>query len=264
MRKILNTTFLLLLMIAALACSKEETTDPITESAIDYYPGNLTSSFTYSTDTLSSTGGNAANVGSRVSTFDRNETINGIQYIIQKNASTVGGVPFNSEVGFRRTDTEINFAIDTAGIGGMIDSVAAALGFQLDINIDSEIKVFSFPLFAGKTWDAFKLSVGLIGMSINIIEVKSEYQGQESISVLGGTSLAEKIKYTATVRMPTSVEDIVNPPTEIFTANGWFVKDVGLAKIEGSAIILQAISIGEIDLENTRVVRETLTQYTIK
>ena len=263
----LTAAFLLILLVFMSACSKDDdTNEPIAGTASDYYPGAIGSSFTYSTDTINTSTGSAASIGSRVSTFDRNEAINGIQYIIQKNTSTLGGLPFYSKVGFRRSDTEVSFAIDTSGIASMIDSAITATGYDLQLDIDSEILVIKYPLYSGLTWDAFKLSVGLGSLiSIPVIRVTAEYMGQESVSsVPGGAATAEKIKYKATIQIPTSADDILNPPTEVFEATGWFAKGVGLVKIEGSAIILSAISVGEIDIEDTRVVRETLTQYTVK
>lgn len=268
MKKLLIAFLMFIFAIGFSSCSKDETTDPPDGSttAVNYYPGNLGSTFNYKTDTLNTVSGSSATIGNRLSSFDRNETINGLQYIIQKNESTIGGLPYETEVGFRRSNTDISFAIDTSGLNSLIDSVTSALGIQLEVTIDSEIVLFKYPFASGTTWDAFNLTVGAIGLTVPIVEVVARYEGKENLTTVPGmaTAEAEKIKYTATIKLPTSLSDIFNPPTEVFEAYGWFVKDVGLAKVEGASIILDAISIGEIDLENTRLARETLIEYSLK
>ncbi|MDZ7765442.1 MAG: hypothetical protein U5K00_13610 [Melioribacteraceae bacterium] len=76
---------------------------------------------------------------------------------------------------------------------------------------------------------------------------------------------AEKIEYIATIKIPESIDDISNPETLTLSANAWFVKDVGLVKIEGSGLILGAFGSGELDFEDEGgMVSEILVNYTIE
>ncbi|MAT58907.1 MAG: hypothetical protein CMF23_13115 [Ignavibacteriae bacterium] len=277
----------LLLIISLMLASCGGSDDPVTPNPDDvseitsYYPGNIGSTFTFNTDTaLVNT--NFSQVGTRVSTFESTVNKNSIEYILQKNISTIANNSIETELNFRRGENGLYIYIDTTGFSSALDElltdsliVSVVSGFE----IDPEINIFSLPLFSGKEWSAFKFNVLInflgVQIPITVIEVKGTYEGKESIVVpaLNNSVESEKIKYTLIFSLPdpenpinfTNPQNPINLISREFYGYGWYTKDVGLTKLEGSAFLINSINGNGIDLaDTTAIVRETLVSYDLK
>ena len=283
--KELRLILLLVLSIMLVGCgSSDDPTTPDPDdgtTAVAYYPGNIGSSFTYNTDTaLVNT--NFSQVGTRVSTFDGTINIGPVEYIVQKNISTIAGNSFESMLNFRRTRSGLYLSIDTTGFSSALDEIltdslvaSVISGFE----IDPELNALSLPLFDGKEWAAFKFNVVIsflgVNLPITVIEVNAKYMGKESIVIpaLNDARESEKIQYTLIFSLPdrnnpinfTNPQNPINLISTEFSGYGWYTKDVGLTKLEGSALLINSISGNGIDLgDSASVVRETLVNYELK
>jgi hypothetical protein len=272
MKRTLLFVFILLIVISVVGCDEESNPvdNDIVGSASNYYPGGDGSEFNYLIDTVNSVTGSYANVGTRYSYFSGTTTINGTEYIVQKNETNLGNSPaVNSELNFRRTQTGVYISIDTTGLSNLLpDTLYQALDLEpgdIKLDADSEINIFSYPLFDGKNWSAFQLNITAAGFDFSLVEVKASYEGSESLMLEGyeGTE-AEKIKYTVTLSVP-NPEDIFNPMEQSFSGYGWFAKDIGLMKLEGNALALTALNQGDIALADTnQIIRERLISHELE
>jgi hypothetical protein len=63
----------------------------------------------------------------------------------------------------------------------------------------------------------------------------------------------------------TNPQNPINLISREFYGYGWYTKDVGLTKLEGSAFLINSINGNGIDLaDTTAIVRETLVSYDLK
>lgn len=276
----------LFISIILVSCSSnsDSPTEPTNNNGVtadNYYPGNLGSSFTYNTDTALANS-NYSQVGTRVSTYESTKTIGSVEYIVQKNISTIAGNSIETSLNFRRSSNGFYISIDTTGFSESLnelltDSLVASVvsGFE----IDPEMNALSLPLTSGKEWSAFKFNVIIsflgVQLPITVIEVKANYEGPESIVVpaIDGSSESEKIKYTLVISLPdpenpinfTNPQNPINLISREFYGYAWYTKDVGLTKLEGSAFLINSINGNGIDLaDTTSLVKESLVSYDIK
>ncbi len=285
MRKInLLIVFVLILFVAACSSDSDDPLTPDTsggETTESYYPGNIGSSFTYNTDTaLVNT--NFSQVGTRVSTYERINNINSVDYILQKNISTIAGNSFETELNFRRSSNGLYINIDTSGFSSALDELltdSLIASVVSEFEIDPEINILSLPLFDGKEWSAFKFNVVIsfigVRLPVTVLEVKAKYEGKENIIVpaVNNSVESEKIKYTLIFSLPdqenpinfTNPQNPINLISREFVGYGWYTKDIGLTKLEGSSFLINSINGNGFDLDDTTsVIRESLVSYDIK
>jgi hypothetical protein len=276
--KILKICISILLTIIILSsCDKSENapteTVPPDQIASAYYPGGLNSTFAYRQDTLVTVQSVFDSVGNRNSVFSNYAVTGGSENITQDNILDINGSIINSKLNFRRTDAGVYFLIDTLDIISVLSTIPDSLIEQIEINIDNEINVFSTPFYTGKNYSAFKATIGSSNLPIDftLVEVKVNFEGDEEIFVeaLSKNMLSQKMKYEIILKIPNSITtnilDFLSAPPTIYNAFAWFVKDVGLVKLEGNSFLINALNSGSFDLaDTTGSAREVLTDFNLQ
>jgi len=253
MKRVISAVLLITLAFVLISCDKDS--DPSSPgdgvSASVYYPGQSGSTFTYSvtTDGVSS--------GQRIVTISSTSELGG-NYLKQTSVmDTSTAVTY-----VRRTDSGVYFYVDTTGLADFIpDSLQSVLTLTLDEEVTAFVKTFNTTV----DWVAFKMDVNFLTIPYNVINVSSHYEGSEDISAIGGTSTykAEKVRYDMRYTIPNLSGG--QPQVRTFTARVWFVKDIGIARLEGNATVLNAIGGGGIDFADTsKVMTQSLLSYDIK
>ena len=272
----LSICVLLILLISS-SCDKSENvpTEPVRSDQIAsaYYPGGVNSTFIYRQDTLSTLQSTFDSVGTRNSVFSNYAVTGGSENITQDNTINISGSTINSTLNFRRTDAGIYFLIDTVNIISLLNMLPDSLKDLIEINIDSEINVFSTPFYTGKNYSAFKATAGSrnLPVDLTLVEVKVNFEGEEEIFVeaLSKNIFSQKIKYEIILKIPntltTNILDFLSAPPTIYNAFGWFVKDVGLVKLEGNSFLINALNSGSFQLgDTTGAAREVLTDFDLQ
>jgi hypothetical protein len=152
-----------------------------------------------------------------------------------------------SESYFRKTDAGVYYFLDTTGLAGNIPANYQQYISQLII--DPEMILLSTPPPAN--WTVFKI---LLAAS-SIINVNATNLGTESFNngTFSGTAL--KIKYDVNITIPFL-------PAQSLSAFCWFLPEIGAAKWEGSATVINALSGGGIDFgDSTTVISQDLIYY---
>lgn len=197
----------------------------------------------------------------------------GSENIVQENILNVMGNIVNSNLNFRRTNAGLYFLVDTMGINSLVNNIPDSLKNLFEFQIDSEINVFSTPLYVGKDWPGFKAIVILssLGLPFTLLEIKAYYEGEEDILVeaLNEMKMSQKIRYEFILKIPDlsspDITSVLNSPASIYNAIGWFVKDIGMVKLEGNTILINSLSGGSINLSDTTgIAREVLTNFNLQ
>lgn len=258
-------TISLLVFFAACSESDEDPTEPTDgDTAEQYYPGGVGSTFTYEGESTDSN--NVNTPYQREVTYSQTQTENNTEYILQKNAITVGPSTTTGEFLFRTSSTGMFIYIDPAVFTEILDSIDTG-GVSIDIEADPELRLIAYPFANTPTWNAFSVSVDVSIISVNIFELTGNYRGKETVTVMDNDLDAEKVEYVATIKIPESVDQFLSGSYDTITlsAFAWFVKDVGLVKIQGSGLILGAFGSGELEFEDEGGnVSEILINYDIQ
>lgn len=258
-------TISLLVFFTACSESDEDPTEPTDgNTAEQYYPGGVGSTFTYEGETTDTN--NVPEPYQREVTYTSTQTENSTEYIVQSNVITVGPSTTTGEFYFRTSATGMFVFIDPSIFTEILDSSGIDQSL-VTITADPELRLIAYPFSNTPTWDAFVVKASALGgiVSLNLLELKGSYKGTEQVTVQGSSMTAEKVEYVATIKIPESIEDISNPETFSVSANAWFVKDIGLVKIEGSGLILGAFGSGELEFEDSGGnVSEILISYNIE
>ena len=258
-------TISLLVFFAACSESDEDPTEPTDgDTAEQYYPGGVGSTFTYEGESTDSN--NVKTPYQREVTYSETQSENNTEYILQKNAITVGPSTTTGEFLFRTSSTGMFIYLDPAVFTELLDSIDTG-GVSINIEAEPELRLIAYPFSSSPTWDAFVVKASALSglVSLNLLELKGAYEGTEQVTVQGSSMTAEKVEYVATIKIPESIDDISNPDTYSVSANAWFVKDIGLVKIEGSGLILGAFGSGELEFEDEGGnVSEILINYNIQ
>jgi hypothetical protein len=255
-----------------IACDKNDDsggTEPPpvnSELASQFYPGGVGSVFKFRIDTVN-TGGGFDSVGIRNTNFANSQIIDNQEVFNQTNTVTLSDTVINSDLQFWRTDVGVYFVVDTSGINDLIDELLSSTAIDSTLlqnvvfSISSQLIAVSTPF--GISWSAFALTAKdtITNISFNIMEVTGSPAGTESLFVLqlGENKTANKILYQLSITNPA---DIANPL--IYPATGWFVKDIGLVKLQGNRLLVNVLSSGSVNFADTSTTaRESLLEYQI-
>ena len=256
---------IILLALILFACGKEENPlippkEPVT--AGNYFPGGVGSSFEYLIESIDSTANVADTSGSSIISFDSTVTYNSINYTVANSSFVMNGAVVPLKFLFRKTTAGIYFTIDTSGFNQLLPD---SLLQDITINSDPEANAFSYPLFDNKIWTAYKLNIGIGAFELSLIDVQAYYKGKENIiTPATGNAEAEKILYKADIKIP-DPNNLVSYSEIKFDIIAWFVKDVGLAKIESNSTAANIITgSNAFSSDSSVTIRQTLKVYDIK
>lgn len=259
------TVSLFIFFISSCDSSDDGANEPTDgSSAAQYYPGAVGTTYKYQGEVTDSSGTSSTYL--RDVNYISQQAQNGRTYIVQSNIITAGSQTTTGSFLFRTTTTGVFVYVDASGLEDLLDSIDTG-EIQIDISADPEVKLLSYPFDSSPEWDVFNVDVeaynGLV--TLNALNLKGHYRGQENVSVISQNMTAEKIEYIATIKIPESIEDIANPQTYTVSAFAWYVKDVGLVKLEGSGLLANAFIGGDINLEGEGgTVSEVLVNYNIQ
>jgi hypothetical protein len=253
MKKILISFLGLLLFITA---CKEAPIQSVTAEDPNEYPSKIGSIFYYDIDSTDQNGVKY-NIGYRKSDYGNLIQLNGVEYLMQIDSTTINNTLTTAISYFRKTSAGVYFYVDTSAFTSLIPAEIPDSLRSL-IKIDSEITVFSFPLQVGKYWTAFSLSF----FNIPLIELKISVYTKDNFEMY----LNKEIKNITAQRMIFELI-IVNNPLDLedktkYSATGWYVNGIGFVKIEGSNLILSMLAGGTINLqtESDKLI-QTMTGY---
>lgn len=261
-----NLIAILALLIVLYACGKEDSriVEPKVqvETAADFYPGGVGSSFVYKIERVDTLLNTSDSLGINYSSIDSVTTYNGVRYFVENSSLALNGSSLPMKILFRRSDAGVYFTIDTTGFDMLLpDSILQ----NVEITSDPEAIVFSYPLFDGKDWTAYKLNLTIGAFDLSLVDVHAYYLGKETLLLPAAGSIdAEKIKYVATLIIP-NPDNFIEYTESTFTINGWFAKNIGLVKAEGNAEAVNAIlGIDAFTNDSVSVIRQTILSYEIK
>lgn len=258
-------TVSVLLLITFYSCSKKDDNNPSSPQPVGnvstFYPGNTGSSFSYSIAI------NNVQAGNRIVTLGGTTTIKGRTYSIQNNFIQLGTDTASAVTFFRMSTDTLFYYIDTTGLYRFIP---ANLQSSVIIRATDEVKVLGVPLKSGNSWKAYTLTLALGPFSLPVVQLNASYLGQENINLNIANSgqqskTAEKIQYQMILTIPDSSGNLNQSTTRTYNAKAWFVDGIGLARLEGNAAVLNALSSTSISFsDTTKTAVQTLNSFTIK
>ncbi len=168
-------------------------------------------------------------------------------------SQTTGSVSY-----FRKTDIGVFYFLDTTGLGASIPDT-----LEQYITTDAEVRALLFPLGEGSSWPVFKVNLQYGPITFAPVDVSASYAGTENITLnlISGqqTKSAIKIKYLLKLTFN------FGQPSTNYEAFAWIVDGIGIVKWEGNATLLNGISGGGIDFDDTtRVITQSLIDYDVK
>lgn len=171
--------------------------------------------------------------GTRAMSYGDEVKKSGTNYF-QQTDTTVDGSGTNVTTSFiRKTNYGVYVFVNS-------DSVLFPLpdSIKKDVTFDKELALVTFPLEKNKSWMVFQMSV----LSSLLIEFSAICKGLDSVDYqLSDSNMrdeAQKVDYTLTMFKP-EVGIHRN-----YTVTVWFVKNIGIVKMEGSDEILPLFSGG--------------------
>ena len=264
MRKI-NVLLLSLISLAFLfnACKSNSTSpsNPTGGPGSSYFPNGDGTSYKYSVTKTDSA--NNTTSGTRSSTYNGTTTFNGVVYQNEIDTISVGSFAFVTTNMFVKSNSSVNFAIDTSGLSASIPSQ-----YLQYVKLSSSITAFQFPMQQGSAWNAFNMTLSLSGLTDTLVNVTGTYIGMEqvplSLSTGSKTMNAAKIQYIFKLQIPNPS----NPfqfDTRSYSAFAWMADNVGMIKMEGNGAILDAFTGGGINFaDTTSTITQSLISYNIK
>ena len=215
------------------------------EEKSNYFPNNDGAYYKYNVNRTDS--GNVQTTGTRSVKYDGMKP--GTAYQRQIDSSTIDAVTFVSESYFRKTDAGVYYFLDTTGLASNIPPQYQQYIPQL--SIDAEMILLSTP--PPNNWPVFKILLA----TTSVISVNATNLGTESFNngAVSGTAL--KVRYDVNITIPLL-------PAQTLSAFCWFLPDVGVAKWEGNATVINALSGGGIDFgDSTTVITQDLSYYNL-
>jgi len=138
---------------------------PAEVNAKSYFPGGIHSTFDYSidaVDTSTEARTTVANQNAEISDF----VIFGDTVFSMTNTVNMFGFGgLNLDYKFRRTDYGIYMLVDSAAIFDLVPLPDSLIPQGAEFQADPELIFFSYPLFAGKSWNAYQANILIGGIS---------------------------------------------------------------------------------------------------
>ena len=261
MRKlILLSVCLISLAFLINACKSNSTSTPATGPGSSYFPNGNGTSYKYSF--IETDSANNQTSGIRSTTYSGTKTFNWVVYQNEIDTVSFGDFSSVSNSLFVKSGDSVNFAIDTSGLSSSFpDSLLQY------IKMSTSIKAFQFPLQENKSWQVFSITISVSGVVISIVNVTGTYIGMDQVPLnltTGATTMsAAKIQYVLTLSFPNISNPLAPPTTQNYSAVAWLADNVGMIKMQGDGVILDAFTGGGTNFAGSTVT-QSLISYTIK
>lgn len=244
-------------MIILTGCDDNTPTEPPEQIYPDYFPGGIGSTFKYSVTEKDSVG-NLLQSGTRNILYSGTFMLNGISYTTQDDSLDFGSQSSVATYLFRKTDTGVFYAVDTSQIAQLIPDT-----LKQYVSLRDEMQLLFYPLTTGSSWSLYRITAQVQpGIEVKILDIVAKFENVEQILLtIDSVRIvfpARKVSYT--VELFTNI----GSPPERYTANMWYVQNVGLVKFEGNQFVVN-IGGGGISFEpSSNILTQELIEYVIK
>jgi hypothetical protein len=126
------------------------------------------------------------------------------------------------------------------------------------------MRAYLFPLSEGTVWPVYRISIELNEfLRFNLVDITGKYISDETLilELSDGTQTVNTKNVELVFKLQTGATDSVIT----FKANTWLGEDIGIVKMEGSAVVLNLISGGGLDLSDiSKTTIQNLIDYDVK
>ena len=242
----------------AYSCSEENSTNPPGDENLPvYFPGSEGTFYKY--EIIESDSNGITSTGIRNVVYLEDTLINRTRYKLQVDSVQTNVQLSVSNSYFRTTATGVFYFVDTTGFTIILPDT-----LQSSTEIQDEMRAYLFPLSAGTFWPVYRISVELNEFIIfNVVDISGKFISDETliINIADQTQTVNTKKVEIDFKFQTGEVDSVIS----FNANTWLAEDIGIVKMEGSAIVLNIISGGGLDLSDiNKTTTQNLIDYDVK
>ena len=251
-------SFLLAGLLFVYSCTEENSTNPPGEENLPVYFPNSEGTF-YVYEIIQTDTNGVISTGIRNVDYLEDTLINSTKYKLQVD-SVQTDLQFSvSSSYFRTTETGVFYFVDTTGLTNTLpDSLRSSVELQ------DEMRAFLFPLSEGTLWPVYRISIELNEfLRFNLVDITGKFIADEilMLNISNGIQTVNTKKVEIVFKLQTGATDSVIT----FNANTWLAEDIGTVKMEGSAIVLNLISGGGLDLSDiSKTTTQNLIDYDVK
>jgi len=251
MRKLLS---ILLLTAFTFSCLDEVPVTPDQPDHTNYFPVDEGSYYKY--DVVQTDSNGISTTAERIVRLKSDTMINRTSYSIQIDSILNGTTSTTSKSYLRKSNSGIFYFADTTGFLNFFpDSLRSYVELQ------TELRTQLFPLLSGSMWTVYRISVKILGLlNYNVVDINGRYIKDEelSLNINGEVQIlsTKKIQYTYKLILDAFSEPIV------FNSYIWLAENIGIVKMEGSAVLLSIFGGGLLLSTDTAIsATQTLVQY---
>ncbi len=251
-------SFLLAGLLFVYSCTEENSTNPPGEENLPVYFPNSEGTF-YVYEIIQTDTNGVISTGIRNVVYLEDTLINNTRYKLQIDSIQTNLQLSVSSSYFRTTETGVFYFVDTTGFTNTLPD-----SLQTSVELQDEMRAYLFPLSEGTFWPVYRISIELTEfLNFNLVDIIGKYISDETLilDISDGTQTVNTKKVEIVFKLQTGATDSVIT----FNANTWIGEDIGLVKMEGSAIVLNLISGGGLDLSNiSNTTTQNLIDYDVK
>jgi len=251
-------SFILAGLLFVYSCTEENSTNPPGEEDLPVYFPNSEGTF-YKYEIIQTDTNGVASTGIRDVVYLEDTLINSTRYKLQIDSIQTNLQLSVSSSYFRTTETGVFYFVDTTGFTNTLPD-----SLQSSVELQDELRAYLFPLSEGTFWTVYRISIEVNEfLSFNLVNITGKYISDETLilDISDGTQTINTKKVEIVFKLQTGAADSVIT----FNANTWLTEDIGIVKMEGSAVVLSLFSGGGLNLSDTSIiVTQNLIDYDVK
>ncbi len=251
-------SFLLAGLLFVYSCTEENSTNPPGEKNLPVYFPNSEGTF-YVYEIIQTDTNGVISTGIRNVVYLEDTLINNTRYKPQIDSIQTNLQLSVSSSYFRTTETGVFYFVDTTGFTNTLPD-----SLQSSVELQDEMRAYLFPLTEGTFWTVYRISIELTEfLNFNLVDIIGKFISDETLilELSDGTQTVNTKKVEFVLKLQTGEADSVIT----FNANTWLAEDIGTVKMEGSAIVLNLISGGGLDLSDiSKTKTQNLIDYDVK
>jgi len=248
----------LLALFFVYSCTEENSTNPPGEENLPVYFPNTEGTF-YKYEIIQADTNGMISTGTRNVVYLEDTLINSTRYKLQIDSIQTNLQSSVSLSYFRTTETGVFYFVDTTGFTSILPDT-----LQSSVEIQDEMRAYLFPLSEGTFWTVYRISIELDEfLRFNIVDITGRFISDETLilEMSDGTQTVNAKKVEFVFKLQTGAADSVIS----FSAHTWLAEDIGIVKMEGSAVVLGLFSGGGLNLSDTSItVTQNLIDYDVK
>ena len=246
-------SFILAGLLFVYSCTEENSTNPPGEEDLPVYFPNSEGTF-YKYEIIQTDTNGVASMGIRDVVYLEDTLINSTRYKLQIDSIQTNLQLSVSSSYFRTTETGVFYFVDTTGFTNTLPD-----SLQSSVELQDELRAYLFPLSEGTFWTVYRISIEVNEfLSFNLVDIMGKYISDETLilNISDGIQTVNTKKVEIVFKLQTDAADSVIT----FNANSWLAEDIGIIKMEGSAVVLNLFGGSGLDLSDASI---TVTQYLI-